>query len=92
MNFVWDPAKAEANYRKHGIRFEDAVEVFLGPTVSFPDERLEYGEEREITIGLVGGMNIVVVVHVERGEAVRIISARKAVRWERQLYEQELFS
>lgn len=90
MNFEWDDEKNRQNIAKHGLRFEDAIKIFDGFTVDFPDERFDYGETREISIGLVGGMAVVVVVHTERGEKIRIISARPAVKFERTMYEKAI--
>jgi uncharacterized DUF497 family protein len=78
MEFEWDEAKAETNRRKHGISFDAAKEVFsdLSRFTRF-DDRFDYGETREITVGRVQG-RLLSVVHTERQGAVRIISAREA--------------
>ena len=86
MNFEWDPDKAEANKRKHGIPFPFATRVFLdGNRLERYDSRTSYGEDRWITIGLVDGVEIAVAYTVRR-HRIRIISARKAERHERQDY------
>jgi len=89
--FEWDVNKAKSNLRKHGIRFEDAVFVFDDPHHLSMQDRYENGEYRWQTIGLVHGIVVILVVHTirfESGEEVmRIISARKADRKERNRYE-----
>jgi len=91
VRFDWDDEKAESNYRKHEVSFDIAALVFDDPGfVMFPDRNVD-GEERWHTIGLVGGVLLLLVVHtlLEEGEEeiVRIISAREAVAHERRLYE-----
>ena len=89
MEFQWDEKKSRANLRKHGLSFEDANIAFAGDTVTFPDDRSDYGEKRYITLGdLVG--RVVVIVHTLRGETIRIISMRKANERERKRYEGRL--
>jgi uncharacterized DUF497 family protein len=85
VRFKWDEAKRRANLAKHGFDFADAKQVFDGVTVEFPDDREDYGEERFITLGLLEG-RVVVLVNVLLEDGIRIISMRKANR-----YEQELF-
>ena len=92
MRFAWDEAKNRANKVKHGVSFELAKLVFDDPLhLSLPD-RYEQDEERWRTIGLVGTVELLLVVHtyVEQNgeEIVRIISARKATRRERAIYEE----
>lgn len=91
MFFEWDPAKAEANLRKHGVAFEDAVRVFADPAHVSDVERIENGEFRWQTVGVVDGIRLLLVVHTWRDQAgvevIRIISARKAQRHERRRYE-----
>jgi uncharacterized protein len=90
--FEWDEAKAESNRRKHGIDFDDAVEVFYDPHALVEQDRVVAGELRWQTIGLVGGVVVLLVAHTvdEAGqdEVIRIISARRADRRERKHYEQ----
>jgi len=91
MIFAWDENKNLMNQRKHGVSFESAVRVFEDPgALSFVERVLE-GEERWHTIGLAGGIAVLLVVHTvdeENGEEkIRIISARKAAPRERALYE-----
>ena len=77
MTFTWDPAKSTANISKHGVSFEQAMRIFAGAVVTWADDRDDHGEMREISIGLLDGIAVLVVVHTERGEATRIISARR---------------
>lgn len=87
MTIIWDPAKAEANVRKHGIRFADAEGVLFDPnTLTEEDEHLE-GEQRFVSIGLDPVGRLLVVVYTFRGEDIRLISARRATRQERRAYE-----
>lgn len=92
MRFVWDNAKNRANRIKHGVSFETARLVFDDPYhISVPDQH-EHGEERWTTVGLVGAIVVLVVVHTYEHngeEIVRIISARKATRRERERYHDE---
>ncbi|HCI6432838.1 BrnT family toxin [Klebsiella quasipneumoniae] len=91
MEFEWDANKALSNLRKHGVRFEEAVLVFDDPRHLSRQERFENGEYRWQTIGLVHGILVILVAHSIRFESgtevIRIISARKADRKERNLYE-----
>jgi hypothetical protein len=79
----WDERKRLSNLRKHRIDFTDLEPMFEGPVSDRADRRREYGEDRRIAVGRVGGM-IVSVVYTWRGEACRIISARRANRHERE--------
>lgn len=90
MNFEWDDAKDRLNIEKHGIRFEDAQKIFGGFTLDFIDDSQHYGEEREISIGMIDGIAILTVVHTDREGTCRIISARQANRKERERYEQAI--
>jgi uncharacterized DUF497 family protein len=86
--FEWDDAKAASNLEKHGVNFEDARSIFRDPfAVELLDDREDYGEERFILIGK-SSTNILVVVHTERHERNRIISARKAEPNERVFYHE----
>ncbi len=77
MRYIWDEAKREANLRKHGLDFADAEKVFVGPLVLIEDTSEDYGEQRMIGIGLLDCL-VVLIVHVEADETIRIISMRKA--------------
>lgn len=86
LEFEWDDAKAAANYRKHGVTFEQAAHAFRDPfAVEWIDERAAYGEERVILLGMSGGQ-ILSVVYTERRERLRIISARRATKYEKDEY------
>ena len=86
--FEWDPAKAEANLRKHGVSFEEARTIFLDPLArTMPDPRHSLGERRFVCIGMANNGRLLVVPHAERKGRLRIISAREAVRQERRIYE-----
>ncbi|BAU11134.1 hypothetical protein LEP3755_16270 [Leptolyngbya sp. NIES-3755] len=89
MEFEWNPDKAESNYEKHDVSFEEAATVFNDSlSVTFPDPDHSVGESRYIIIGMSRFGQILVVSHTDRGEKVRIISARKATRQERRFYEE----
>ena len=83
--FEWDSKKNITNIGKHGIDFDDAISIFDGDTVETIDDRFEYGEERIIALGEMDG-HVIVVVYTQRGDAIRIISAREAERHERNDY------
>lgn len=88
VQFEWDEDKNAINVRKHGIDFADVHVMFHAPLLVDIDERMEYGEERWIGIGPLYTI-IAVIVFTERGnDTIRIISARKATKYERQRYEQ----
>lgn len=86
--FEWDNAKNAENRRKHGISFEEAALIFDGLVVAWADTRMDYGETRMVSIGLIGALVAVAVVHTDRGGTTRIISARLANRRERRLYDE----
>jgi len=87
MDFEWDAQKNETNARRHGLSFDRAARVFLDPFRAFTiDDREAYGEERLTMYGQVEGI-LLAVTYTMRGNAVRIISARKATRRERKRYE-----
>ena len=91
IRFEWDPVKAAVNRRKHGVSFEDAMHVFEDPYALFePDRVLDDGEQRWRALGMVGGVAVLLVAHAvrEEGEVIRLISARRATRKERNRYEQ----
>lgn len=88
MAYQWDTNKAAANFRKHGIDFADAISVFSDDlAITIPDER--FNEERFITIGMDAFARVLVVVYTLRGNEIRLTSARKATRQERQQYVEE---
>jgi uncharacterized protein len=90
MKFEWDEAKNSANVAKHGVRFDDAQRIFDGFTVDAVDDRADYGEERIISVGLLDGIAILTVIHTDRNNVCRIISARPANRRERKYYEEAI--
>jgi uncharacterized protein len=86
LDFEWDDAKAAANFCKHGVTFEQAAYAFRDPfAVEWIDERTVYGEERVMLLGM-GVGQILSVVYTERGERLRIISARRATKYEKDEY------
>lgn len=88
MEFEWDPQKSNANRKKHGISFPDAATVFADPlAITFPDPDHSHGEHRLLTFGHSKMNLLLVVVHTERHGKTRIISARRATRYERTIYE-----
>ncbi len=90
--FSWDEAKNQSNQRKHGLSFETAKLVFDDPWHLTRQDRVENGELRWQTIGLVGNVALLLVAHTWHddleGEHIRIISARRATALERKIYEQ----
>jgi uncharacterized protein len=90
MQFEWDDSKAQVNFRKHGIRFEDAIRIFDNPVVTMDDDRFDYGEARSISIGMLGAAAVLLVVHVDRNGFTRIISARRATPRERRMYDDQV--
>ena len=88
MNFEWDESKARINRRKHGVRFEDACSLFDDPfAIIFDDQDHSLVEQREIIIGTNSAYRLQVVCFVQRGDTVRLISARSATSQERKDYE-----
>jgi len=90
MEFEWDPKKARKNLRKHKVPFPEVATIFGDPlAVTVPDPDHSSEEHRHITIGTSNRLRLPIVSHVDRGGRVRIISARKLTRSERQAYEEE---
>lgn len=89
MEFEWDETKRLMNLDKHGIDFIDVREVFDGDIVTVEDDRYSYGEQRFITFGLLQG-RVIAVVHTDRDDSIRIISARKATKYEQRTYFKEV--
>ncbi len=88
MNYEWDSKKAKSNYKKHGVKFADAVGVFEDENaITIPDEHER--EDRYVTIGRDFLSRILVVVYTFRDTIIRIISARKATAHERKMYEEQ---
>ena len=89
VNFEWDPRKATRNVRKHGVPFHEAATIFGDPlAMTFEDPDHSIGERRFITVGMSHAGRLIIVAHADRGEAIRIISAREASRGERKHYEE----
>jgi uncharacterized DUF497 family protein len=89
VNFEWDLAKAARNHRKHGVSFQEAATVFgdtLAMTYHDPDHSV--AEQRFITVGMSNARRVLIVAHTDRGENVRVISARKTTQRERKYYEE----
>ena len=80
MRYSWDREKNRRNVVRHGIAFQDAAQIFDGPTVEKVDDRFDYGERRVYAIGLVNGLEITVVYTDENDEERRIISAWRPCR------------
>lgn len=89
LSFEWDPRKAAYNVRKHGVSFEEAVQVFGDPLARiFDDPGHSSGELRELIVGHAARHRLLIVSFVERGDRVRILSARPATSSERRDYEE----
>lgn len=89
MSFEWDPKKEAANRRKHGASFDEAATVFLDPlAVSGPDPDHSLGEERYVTFGMSRLGRLLAVCHTYRPGNIRIITARRVTRGEREIYEE----
>ena len=85
MRFIWHEPKRQANLKKHGVDFVDAERVFTGSTFTFEDDREDYGEQRWVTLGLLG-MKVIVIVHIETKDEIRVISMREADNDEQYLF------
>ena len=88
--FEWDPEKADANFQKHGVSFDEASTVF-GDALSLlmPDPDHSAQEERYLVLGMSAHRKLLVVAFAERPPNTRLISARRATRAERKRYEEE---
>lgn len=90
MEFEWDPTKAAANLAKHNVSFEDAATVFGDPlALIVADPRHSFQEERFVLLGLSESQRLLAVMYADRGEAIRIISARRVTRREQRTYEEK---
>ncbi|MCI5161572.1 MAG: BrnT family toxin [Candidatus Electrothrix sp. AX5] len=87
MQYEWDEQKRRKNIEKHGIDFTDIIGFQWDDALEAVDDRFDYGEERINAVGLLG-TRFVVVTYVERKEAIRVISLRKASKTEEQLYHE----
>lgn len=89
MEFEWDPDKAAGNLAKHGVSFQEAATVFGDPlAITYFDPDHSADEDRFVTFGHSSGGALLVVCHTDRGDRVRIISARRATRRERKAHEE----
>jgi len=88
LDFEWDKRKATENVRKHRVSFEEAATVFGDAlSITIPDPAHSVGEQRFLTVGISEEGRLVVAAHTDRGDTIRIISARKATRREKKTYE-----
>jgi len=88
FEFQWDRTKAAANLRKHGVSFDEAITAFGDPlSLTIADKLHSEGEDRFVTMGLSSHGRLLVVVHTERDDVIRIIGARTATPSERREYE-----
>jgi len=89
MDFEWDTEKAARNCRKHGVSFHEAATVFSDPfSTTYHDPDHSATEDRSITVGMSWSGRVIIVAHTDRGDNVRIISARTTTPRERRHYEQ----
>ena len=87
--FEWDPTKARANVEKHGVTFDEASTAFQDTlSVTIPDPLHSEDEERLVLIGYSHRGRLLVIVHTDRGDLIRVISARQATRKERRHHEE----
>ena len=90
VNFEWDPRKATQNQRKHGVSFHEAATVYADPlAVTYHDPDHSVSEQRYITVRISNAGRLLIVAHADRGETIKIISARKTTLRERKHFEQE---
>ena len=89
MEYEWDPEKDQENQRRHGVSFAEASTVFLDPlAATVPDERFGLEESRFRTTGYTAANRVIIVAHTDRGDRIRIISARDVTARELRQYEQ----
>lgn len=89
QEFEWDDAKNRSNFNKHGIDFDAAREIFKKPVVRRQDLRKNYGEHRWIALSMFQG-EVVAATYTLRGSRVRVISIRRANRYERKIYKEKI--
>jgi len=85
MRFSWHESKRQTTLKKRGLDFAHAEQIFLGPTFTFEDDRRDYGEQRWVTLGLLRE-KVVVIVHTETEDEIRVISMREADKDEQLLF------
>ena len=89
MDFEWDDEKNRVNITKHGVEFDLAALIFLGPIIEFEDARHDYGEDRITALGYIES-ECYVVIFTRREDVIRIISARRCGRRDRRRYDAHL--
>jgi len=90
IEFEWDPDKATKNVKKHQVSFTEASTMFSDPlSMTFFDPDHSIDENRYITVGLSHLGKLLIVAHADRGDRIRIISARKTTHRERRFYEEQ---
>jgi uncharacterized protein len=87
LEFEWNPSKAQSNYQKHGVTFEQAAEIFLDPFHVVGDASANQ-EQRDFAIGYTFLDEMLIVINIERRQKIRIISARLVTSKEQKMYEQ----
>jgi len=90
MRYTWHELKRQKNLNTRGLDFAEAEKVFTGPTFTFEDDREDYGEQRQVTLGLLRD-GVMVIVHTETKEEIRIISMRKANKNEQFIFFKNLW-
>ena len=89
LKFEWDARKDASNQRKHSVAFDEALSVFAdADAMTFDDIDHSDFEDRSITFGRSSRGRLLVVVHTDRGDAIRLISARRATSYEKRIYEE----
>ncbi|MBI5374946.1 MAG: BrnT family toxin [Candidatus Schekmanbacteria bacterium] len=92
LTFEWDEVKAKFNYKKHKVSFDEGKTIFNDPFLfTFPDNEHSINEDRYINIGISSKGRILILIHTERKDRIRIISCRKATDSERRFYEKGSF-
>jgi len=89
ISFEWDERMSKTNLRKHKVSFETACQAFIDPMLRVVDAGVVEGEPREAVIGMTVNWRLLYVIYIERGGAIRILSARPAMKAERHFYEDE---
>ncbi len=90
MTFTWDEEKNQENIRRRGLDFADARQIFDAPMLTALDTREEYGEDRFVGIGFLRNFVVVVAYAEPEEDTIRIISLRKALKYERKQFEEAL--
>jgi len=90
VNFEWDDDKNRENIRKHELDFADAHQIFDAPMLTRIDKRENYGEERFVGIGFLRNFIVVIVYTEPRGETIRVVFLRKALKYERENFERSI--